>query len=126
MHVFCHKGRYSGRGFARHWHDLARLDDAGFADPAIGARDIAAMVAEHKQAFFREKASDGSVIDYFRATGGELQLIAVDAAYAELEQDYALMIGAGLLTDDAEPFEALMARTESIQSRANAAAAANS
>ena len=28
MHVFCHKGRYSGRGFARHWHDLARLDDA--------------------------------------------------------------------------------------------------
>ncbi|WP_372785529.1 nucleotidyl transferase AbiEii/AbiGii toxin family protein [Phenylobacterium sp.] len=29
IHVFCAQGRLRGDRFARHWHDLARLDDAG-------------------------------------------------------------------------------------------------
>ena len=32
MHVFCAQRRVRGEGFARHWHDLARLDEAGVAE----------------------------------------------------------------------------------------------
>jgi hypothetical protein len=58
VHVFCaQKGQ--GDRYSRHWHDLVRLDDAGFAKAAFDDRQLAKAVAEHKSKFFREKDSAG-------------------------------------------------------------------
>ncbi len=40
-HVFCVQRRVRGEGFARHWHDLVRLDDAGVAASALADRGSA-------------------------------------------------------------------------------------
>jgi hypothetical protein len=42
IHVFCAQGNFRGGArFARHWHDVTRLDVAGFADRAAADRGLA-------------------------------------------------------------------------------------
>lgn len=124
MHVFCRQGRFRGDGvgFARHWHDVVRLDDIGIATTSITDRDLAVAVAEHKSKFFLEKDSEGQEINYHAAVSGQLQLVAEGEAYDVLAADYAQMVDAGLLTGDIETFEALMARCQDLQTRINASA----
>ena len=55
MHVFCRQQRRRGARLSRHWHDLVRLDDAGYAQAALTDRSLALAVARHKSAFFAEK-----------------------------------------------------------------------
>src|SRR3984893_3031391 len=56
IHVFCAQGEFrGGERFARHWHDVTRLDTAGFADAAIADKALARAVADHKTVFFVEK-----------------------------------------------------------------------
>ncbi|XXG31427.1 MAG: nucleotidyl transferase AbiEii/AbiGii toxin family protein [Ferrovum myxofaciens] len=56
IHVFCTQGEFRGGDrFARHWHDVTRLDAAGFADAAIADKALARAVAEHKSVFFAER-----------------------------------------------------------------------
>lgn len=121
MHVFCRQGRLRGERFARHWHDLVRLDDAGFATAALYNRDLANAVARHKSIFFAEKAADGEIIDYETAISGNLQLAPSGEARAALATDYARMVEDGLLLENAESFEALIARCVDIAERANRA-----
>ena len=118
IHVFCLQERLRGDRFARHWHDLVRLDQAGFAEAAFADRNLANAVARHKAMFFAEKAADRTPIDYTAAVNGGLRLVAGDGAKA-LEEDYARMVEDGLLLDDAEPFAALMERCADIAARAN-------
>lgn len=56
-HVYCHQGKLAGERFARHWYDLAMLDDAEIADAAIKNRGIANAVAEHSSAKTRFMSS---------------------------------------------------------------------
>ncbi|PSM16479.1 nucleotidyl transferase AbiEii/AbiGii toxin family protein [Nitratireductor sp. StC3] len=121
MHVFCLQQRLRGERFSRHWHDVARLDDAGFAASAVADRALANAVARHKSMFFAEKADDGRGIDYGVAVNGGLQLVPNGRARAALEDDYQQMVEDGLLLDDAEPFEALMEQCEILTVRANEA-----
>ncbi len=121
VHVFCAQGRLRGERFARHWHDLVRLDEAGYANAAIADRELAAAVARHKGMFFAEKAADRSMIDYAAAVSGGLRLVPDGPASEALAEDYGRMVEDGLLLDDAEPFEDLMGRCQSIATRANAA-----
>ena len=72
--------------------------------------------------FFAEKAADRSPIDYGAAVNGGLQLVPAGNGAKALEDDYARMVEDGLLFDDAEPFEALMARCADIAARANGTA----
>jgi hypothetical protein len=72
--------------------------------------------------FFAEKAADRTPIDYAAAVNGGLQLVPAGDGAKALEDDYARMVEDGLLFDDAEPFEALMARCADIAARANSAA----
>ena len=123
-HVYCLQGKLRGERFARHWHDLARLDDAGIAVAAITDREIARAVAAHKGMFFAERDDAGAPIDYAAAIEGQLVLAPADGARAALAEDYQRMIEDGLLVDEAEPFDALMARCADLATRANAAAAA--
>jgi hypothetical protein len=122
IHVYCFQGRFAGAaGFARHWHDLIRLDDAGVAEAAIADRAVAKAVAEHKTLFFPAKA-DGVEIDYHAAIDGGLKLVPQGEAYSKLEADYRAMIEAAYLEDGAQTFEIMMERTQALQDRINAAA----
>ena len=122
VHVFCVHGRFKGgAGFARHCYDLARLDLAGVADVAIADPELAKAVADHKSKFFIEADPAGEVIDYGAAVAGGLRLVPEGEARAVLEADYQAMIEAGYLDGVAEPFDALMARCQSLQDKANAA-----
>jgi hypothetical protein len=119
IHVFCLQGRMRGERFSRHWHDIARLDDAGIADSAIDDRDLAHSVAEHKQMFFRENDVNGNVIDYEAAVSGGLRLTPEPDAMAQLETDYVQMAEERLLIDSPQPFLELMKQCETIQGKVN-------
>ncbi|NKK01211.1 nucleotidyl transferase AbiEii/AbiGii toxin family protein [Rhizobium leguminosarum bv. viciae] len=121
IHVFCLQGRLRGERFARHWHDLVRLDAAGYGEAAIRDRDIATAVANHKAMFFPEKDSKKIVIDYERAVVGGLLLVPEHDARAALADDYAHMVTDGLLLGNAEPFDELMEKCADLAKRANAA-----
>ena len=120
IHVFCAQGEFRGGDrFARHWHDVTRLDAAGFADAAIADKALARAVAEHKSVFFAEKNTHGEVIDYHAAVAGGLQLVPDDGGLAKLAVDYQHMVNDGLFLDDVEPFDALLERCRAIQQKAN-------
>ncbi len=110
IHVFCLQERLRGERFSRHWHDIVRLDDIGIADSAIADRELAKSVAQHKSMFFAEKAVDRTPIDYEAAVVGGLQL--TPAGEGRVED--------GLLLDEAETFDELLARCAKIQEKANA------
>lgn len=122
IHVFCLQERLRGDRFARHWHDVVRLDEAGLATAAFADRELANAVARHKAMFFAEKAADRSQIDYAAAVNGGLQLVPAGDGAKALSEDYARMVDDGLLLEEAEPFDALMERCGDIAARANSAA----
>ena len=119
VHVFCRQQRNRGERLSRHWHDLVRLDDAGFGERAFADRTIALSVARHKAMFFREKDADGRWIDYEAAVSGDLQLVPEGPFYETLADDYGRMLSDGMLLDDEETFTALMQRCVDIQEKAN-------
>lgn len=121
IHVFCLQSRMRGDRFSRHWHDVARLDDAGIAAVAIEDRALATAVACHKTMFFAEKAADAAWIDYGTATSGHLQLVPGGDALKALADDYGRMVEDGLLASTPEPFGDLMDRCADIARKANAA-----
>ena len=121
IHVFCAQGSFRGGDrFARHWHDVTRLDAAGFADAAIADSGLARAVADHKSLFFAEKNLHGEVVDYHAAVTGGLQLVPDDDALTKLAADYQQMVDDGLFLDDAESFETLLDQCRAIQVKANA------
>lgn len=96
IHVFCAQGEFRGGDrFARHWHDVTRLDAAGFAAAAIADKALARAVADHKSVFFAEKNTRGDVIDYHAAVAGGLQLVPDESALAKLATDYQHMVDDG-------------------------------
>jgi len=122
IHVFCLQGRFRGADrFARHWHDIARLGEAGFAIRAIDDADLADRVAQHKVMFFPEKDVAGEAVDYAAAVSGALHLVPDGAALEALAEDYRRMVDDGLLLDDAEPFVELVGKCRRIEEMANAA-----
>ncbi len=126
IHVYCLQGRFRGsQGFARHWYDLVRLDDAGLAEAAQADRPLAKAVAMHKSMFFQEKNTHGEIIDYLSAVGGHLRLAPEGKAAMNLQDDYERMIDDGLFFDDPEPFEVILERCRELERRLNAAALAS-
>jgi hypothetical protein len=119
VHVYC-RGDTQDDRYARHWHDLVRLDDAGFAQAAFDDRPLANEVAEFKGKFFRAKDTSGNQIDYAAAVSGGLQLVPDAEALKTLEADYKKMADDGILLDDAEPFADLITRCADLEKRANA------
>ncbi len=121
VHVYCLQHRVRGQRWSRHWHDLARLDEAGIASSALMDRDLGLSVARHKSIFFSHKDVQGNRIDYTLAITGQLQLVPSGAALEMLAKDYSDMLEDGMLLDESEPFEVLMERCASIEASANAA-----
>ena len=119
VHVYCQQQRSRGERLSRHWYDLVRLGDMGFAEKALADRDLALSVARHKSMFFREKDTAGNWVDYEAAVSGGLQLVPEGLAYQVLSDDYNRMLTDGMLLDDEERFDDLMERCADIQWRAN-------
>jgi len=123
IHVFCRGGKLRGdERISRHWYDVVALDHAGYVGTAIADRALAARVARHKNAFFREKDGSGTNIDYMVAVGGSLQLVPEGDRLAFLADDYERMVADGLLFSIPPKFGSLVDHCRSIQERANAAA----
>jgi len=122
IHVFCRQHRLRSERFARHWHDLTRLDVAGYAANALKDRELARAVARHKALFFSEKDEAGNEIDYMAAISGDLQLVPKGKARKTLEADYDRMVEDGILLDDVESFNTVIERCHVIQKRVNAKA----
>lgn len=119
VHVFCRQERRRGARLSRHWHDLARLDEAGIAARALADRTLALSVARHKAMFFTENDARGARIDYKAAVSGSLQLVPSGAARRVLADDHARMLADGMLLDENEPFDELIERCAAIEARAN-------
>ena len=119
IHVYCRQQRRRGERLSRHWHDLARLDEAGIATSALADRMLALSVARHKAIFFIENDAHGERIDYEAAVSGGLQLVPSGAAHRVLADDYEKMLADGMLFDESEPFDALMECCAAIEARAN-------
>ncbi len=115
-HVYCLEGKLRGAaGFARHWHDLVRLNRAGIADRAKSDLVLALAVADHKSKFFPAKDAAGEWVDYQSAVSGGLILIPRGDAYFALKADYEAMIEAGYLENGTETFEMLMDSCRELQ-----------
>ncbi len=119
IHVFCRQERRRGERLSRHWHDLARLDEAGIAAKAFADRALVLSVARHKAMFFAENDARDVRIDYAAAVSGHLQLVPEGAGFAILSNDYTRMLADGMLLDDNESFDMLMERCALLQVRAN-------
>ena len=119
IHVYCRQERRRGERLSRHWHDLARLDDAGVADRALADRTLALSVARHKAMFFPEKDSAGDRIDYRASVSGGLRLVPTGSALEVLADDYGRMVADGMLLGTDESFERLIGRCAAIEARAN-------
>lgn len=120
IHVYCIQGAFRGGDrYARHWHDLSRLDAAGIANAAIADRNLAEAVAAHKAIFFSEKNMAGEAISYQHAISGQLQLVPRSDALANLADDYANMIDDGLFLHEVETFDVLMESCQRIQDKVN-------
>jgi hypothetical protein len=124
VHVYCLRG-HQGDRYSRHWHDLVRLDDEGYAQAAFDDPELAKDVAAFKSRFFRAKDSEGNPIDYAKAVSGGLKLVPDTEALKALEADYKKMADGGILLDDAEPFAKLIERCADLERRANGGASSN-
>lgn len=120
IHVFCRRARHRGTRLSRHWHDLVRLDDGGYADKALADRALALSVARHKAIFFRERDVAGNWIDYVAAVSGDLQLIPESPLFDILAEDYDQMQQAGMFLENTDTFEDVVNRCAAIAARANA------
>ena len=119
IHVYCLQRRMRGERQSRHWHDLVRLDEAGYAETALADRSLALAVARHKSMFFRENDADRNRIDYEATVMGGLRLVPDGDAYRILADDYDKMVGAGMLLDEGESFNDLMEKCSVLEKKAN-------
>lgn len=124
-HVYCAQSRIRGERYARHWHDLAAIGRSPHFAAAIADRTVAKAVAEHKSLFFSEKDVEGTVVDYFAATSGNLRIVPEGAARDALAVDYASMRADDILVGNALSFDALMQACSAVAQSANAAATSN-
>lgn len=121
-HVFVAADNFSIDRRARHWYDLVCLYDHGIAQQAINDRILANDVATHKALFFRYRDADGQFVNYSEAVNGHLQLRPTKASLEQLANDYARMVGDGLLFEDSAPsFEHMMTKCRQIEELANSA-----
>lgn len=120
IHVYCRQHRLRSDRFSRHWYDITRLAAAGYAESAAQNRELAQAVANHKGWFFAEKDAEKVQIDYRPAVTGDLHLVPEGEALEKLRADYEAMAADGVLLDDAESFDAIMAKCGATQEAVNA------
>lgn len=94
VHVYC-RGDTRDNRYARHWHDLVRLDDAGHAQEAFDDDVVAKEVGEFKGKFFRERDRHGNQIDY------------TAAVYSANTLNHVIVWRANLALDSSDPINGM-------------------
>jgi hypothetical protein len=122
INVFCKQGKFDSERFARHWYDVAQLDDHGVVNRALTEQDLAQAVAQHKSIFFRENDADKNLIDYTEAVNGNLRLVPEGEARTALAADYKKMADDGLLPEGAKSFDEILKQCADVEKRAAASA----
>lgn len=122
-HVFCAKQTFRGDGerFSRHWLDLSNLFASEHFPQVRDARDVAMDVARHKAVFFREKAADGTIVDYEQAVSGLLRLVPEGEARQLLKDDYEKMADSNMIFSAVPAFDDIMSACETMANELNAA-----
>ena len=118
-HVYCLQHRPRGGRFARHWHDLARLDVTGHVDSAVADRDMPMPSRRTSLSSFARRLLRGPGWTTEPRSPAGLELVPTGPSHSALADDYARMVDDGLLLDDAEPFDALMNHCQTIADKAN-------
>ena len=85
IHVFCRQEPRRGERLSRHWHDLARLDEAGIAASALADALGLLLLATRPCSSQRTTPAVGSTM---KPVSGGLQLVPSGAVYAVLADDY--------------------------------------
>jgi hypothetical protein len=118
-HVYCIQGDLQGERYARHWYDLKAISQNDRFEDAVNDHELAKAVATHKGYFFREKAPDGSNVDYMAAVTEAIRLVPGGKSLDLLAADYTAMIQAGLLPVGAVSFEVVMKACKDIEDKIN-------
>lgn len=121
--MFCAKQTFRGDGerFSRHWFDLSNLYASEHFPQVRDARDVAMDVARHKAVFFREKAADGTIIDYEQAVSGLLCLVPEGEARQLLKDDYEKMADSNMIFSAVPAFDDIMSACQTMANELNAA-----
>ncbi|MYD54580.1 MAG: nucleotidyl transferase AbiEii/AbiGii toxin family protein [Chloroflexi bacterium] len=119
IHVYCCNTKMPSERLSRHWHDLLALDRTTIGDQALRDRSVAEWVAKHKASFFRERDAGGEEVDYTSAVRGSLRLVPDGDGLQALKVDYEAMASSGMLHEDADSFDSLMAKCKDLEERAN-------
>lgn len=116
IHVECNRGRLSSSPdrLSRHWYDLMCLGQHKLSEDAINDRFLLENVVKHKKLFFNAKYSH-----YDDCLAGKLRLIPDQDDLRGLHTDYRWMKTAGILSDNAPNFEALIEQVRVIESQVN-------
>jgi hypothetical protein len=122
-HVFCLQNRLRGERFSRHWYDIARLAQSERLRASFPAKEYGKLVVAHKSMFFAEKNQSGASIDYAECLRGRLRLVPTGTTYEALAEDYAKMVEDGILLQNAQDFQTLMAECAKMEQRINRALA---
>ncbi|MCY4420282.1 MAG: nucleotidyl transferase AbiEii/AbiGii toxin family protein [Gammaproteobacteria bacterium] len=116
IHVECNRGRLSANPerLSRHWYDLVCLGQHEIGRKAIDDRSLLENVIQHKKLFF-----NASYAHYDDCLAGKLRLIPDKDDLLGLQTDYKAMCTAGILSDDAPDFEALIGQVRAIENQVN-------
>jgi len=116
IHVECNRGRLSDNPerLSRHWYDLVCFGQHRIGRKAIDDRSLLEDVIQHKKIFF-----NASYARYDDCLAGKLRLIPDKDDLFGLQSDYKEMHTAGMLSDAAPNFEALIEQVRAIENQVN-------
>ncbi|MBU0744156.1 MAG: nucleotidyl transferase AbiEii/AbiGii toxin family protein [Gammaproteobacteria bacterium] len=116
VHVECHRGRLINHPerMSRHWYDLAMLAESSIASQALADSKLMLDVIRHKQAFF-----NASYANYEKCLKKQFKLVPCDADLKSLEQDFDVMVDAGMFYGGDPDFSDLMNTLRSLEGELN-------
>jgi hypothetical protein len=108
-----HIGKQKVERKSRHLYDLEKLMDTGFAEAALGNRELYHTIVEHRQNITPVRG-----IDYANHAPDKINPIPPDSVIGEWENDYKVM-QESMFYKPSLPFAKLIARITELKSRIN-------
>jgi len=117
-HIASVRGQNKWAGYARHWHDLAKIFESTYWKQCLADQETANLVAKVKQHFYNYTL-DGDEISYADAVNGNIQIVPAGESLVSLERDYGEMLGARMVEQNPDSFEDLIAKCHKIEKAIN-------
>ncbi len=117
-HIASIRGQNKWAGYARHWHDLAKIYDSEFWDLCLGDLETAHLVANVKQHFYNYRVG-GVEISYADAVNGGIRIVPDGENLVLLQEDYDEMQKEDMFEEDPDSFEQLITKCKEIENSLN-------